>query len=473
MSKTLAVLVLAGLLVPGTAPSANTSVPPQPAQRPNIVFILIDDLRWDELDYGFVHTPNIARLAREGVRFNNAFVTTPLCSPSRASFLTGQYAHTHGITDNTDRSPRSHALVTFPRLLQEAGYETAFIGKWHMGVDDSARPGIDHWVSVRGQGLYFDPEFNVNGERRQIAGYFTDLVNDFAIEFVKRKHAKPFLLYLSHKAVHPDITQHADGSTSDPGGNRFLPAKRHEKLYSDTAIPHRPNYARPPTRKPALLRRIGELPPLGAATVTDDETIRNRLRMLAAADEGLGTLLAVLETTQQLDNTLIVFTSDEGYFYGEHGLSEERRLAYEESIRIPLYVRYPKLAKPGSRLEQLVLGVDLAPTLLEIGGVAPVPAMHGRSLVPLLRGAPTEWRQSFLVEYFSDRVFPRVLNMGYQAVRTQRWKLIHYVDLEGMDEFYDLDADPYEMRNLIADPTAQAARSNLETELQVLLRAAR
>lgn len=473
MKKAFAGFVFLGLCVLGQLAMGATSAAPSSVTRPNIVFILIDDLRWDELDYPFVQIPNIARLAREGVRFTNAFVTTPLCSPSRASFLTGQYAHAHGITDNTDRSPRSHALVTFPRLLHDEGYETAFIGKWHMGVDDTVRPGIDHWVSVRGQGNYFDPELNVNGERRRIAGYFTDLVNDFAVDFVKRKHAKPFLLYLSHKAVHPDITQHADGSVTDPGGNRFLPAVRHEKLYSDARIPHRANYARPPKDKPALLRRIGELLPLGASTVTDDETIRNRLRMLAAADEGIGALLAALEAEDELDNTLIVFTSDEGYFYGEHGLSEERRLAYEESIRIPLYVRYPKLIKAGSTLDQLVLGIDLAPTLLEIGGVAPAAAMHGRSLAPLLRGEKIEWRKSFLVEYFSDRVFPRVLNMGYQAVRTERWKHIHYVDLEGVDELYDLETDSFEMHNLIADPAAQPALSNLKAELETLLEASR
>jgi hypothetical protein len=157
-------------------------------QRPNIIFILADDLRWDETDYPFVKVPNIQRIAREGVRFENAFVTTPLCSPSRASFLTGQYAHKHGITDNVDRSPRSHELATFPRSLHNAGYETAFIGKWHMGLDDNARPGIDHWVSVKGQGGYLDPEFNVNGERKKIAGYFTDILNNFANQFLKQPH---------------------------------------------------------------------------------------------------------------------------------------------------------------------------------------------------------------------------------------------------------------------------------------------
>src|SRR5262249_45338522 len=157
----------------------------------------------------------------------NAFATTPLCSPSRASFLTGQYAHTHGILENVDRSPRSHELMTFPRPLHDAGYETAFYGKWHMGVDDSPRPGIDDWLSMKGQGQYFDPEVNDNGQRRKLTGYTTDLLSDRAVEFVKRPHTKPFLLYLSHKAVHPSLTQNADGSISDPSAGIFVPAERH------------------------------------------------------------------------------------------------------------------------------------------------------------------------------------------------------------------------------------------------------
>ena len=436
--------------------------------RPNIIFVLTDDLRCDEMDYPFVNVPHLRRIAREGVRFRNAFVTTPLCSPSRASFLTGHHAHRHGITDNTDRSVRSHELVTFPRLLHAAGYETAFIGKWHMGLDDNPRPGIDHWVSVKGQGSYLDPEFNVNGKQEKISGYFTDILNQFAADFLKHNHTKPFLLYIAHKAVHPDLVQNADGSLSDPGAGKFIPAERHKNLYTDAAIPHRPNYGKAPAGKPALLRQIGNLPPLGPKTVTDDETIRNRLRMLASVDEGVGEIFKVLEQQKQLDNTLIVFTSDEGYFYGEHGLSVERRLAYEESARIPLFMRWPGLIKAGSVSDQFALNIDLAPTLLEIGG-APAKDLHGRSLVPLLRGGKVPWRNSFLIEYFSDKVFPRVLNMGYQALRTDRWKYIRYVDLDGMDELYDLKADPYEMSNLFADPTAQPAHNDLRIELDRLL----
>lgn len=447
-----------------TASAKDSSTPP------NIIFILIDDLRWDECDYPFVQVPNIQRIAREGVRFSNAFVTTPLCSPSRASFLTGQYAHKHGITDNVDRSPRSHELITFPRLLHDVGYETAFVGKWHMGIDDNPRPGIDYWVSVKGQGSYIDPELNVNGKREKIPGYFTDILNDFAISFLKQVHTKPFLLYISHKAVHPDLVQNADGSLSDPNAGKFIPAERHKLLYADAKIPHRKNYGKPPTDKPALSREIADLPPLGQKTGTDDETIRNRLRMLSSVDDGIGEIFRVLDTRSQLENTLIIFTSDEGYFYGEHGLSVERRLAYEESIRIPLFMRWPKLIKPRTTVEQFALSIDIAPTLLEIGGAKNSEPMHGRSLLPLLRGEKVPWRDSLLIEYFSDKVFPRVANMGYQAVRTNRWKFIHYTDLKGMDELYDLRSDPVELNNLASKPERRPALLKAESELARLLR---
>ena len=440
-------------------------------ERPNIIFILIDDLRWDEMDYPFVKVPNIQRIARDAARFTNAFVTTPLCSPSRASFLTGHYAHKHGITDNTDRSKRSHELITFPRLLHDAGYETAFMGKWHMGLDDNVRPGIDHWVSVKGQGSYIDPEFNVNGKRENISGYFTDILNRFALDFLKQKHAKPYLLYISHKAVHPDLIQNADGSVSDPTAGKFIPAQKYSKLYEGAKIPHRPNYGKTPEGKPALLRSISGVTPLSSKTATDDETIRNRLRMLASVDEGLGQILETLETQGELDNTLIVFTSDEGYFYGEHGLSVERRLAYEESARIPLYIRWPKLIKSGATIKEVTLSIDVAPTLLEIAGAPAAKNMHGRSLVPLLRGEPIQWRNSILIEYFSDKVFPRISKMGYQCVRTEKWKYIHYVDLNGMDELYDLHADPFEMRNVISEPNASEALEEMKAELRRLLQA--
>jgi N-acetylglucosamine-6-sulfatase len=441
-------------------------------QPPNMIVILVDDMRWDDAGcagHPFSKTPNMDRIANEGARFLNAFATTPLCSPSRASLLTGLYPHTHGITDNTDRSAQSHKLVTFPQSLQRAGYETAFIGKWHMGNDDSPRPGWDYWACLKGQGSTFDPELNVNGTSRKEPGYVTDILHRHAQDFLGHPRKKPFLLYFSHKALHPETVQRADGSLSDPNASNFIPAARHKNLYAGKRIPRRPNALVVPRDKPALQRPAGDLPPLGPGTGSTDESILGRLRMLAAVDESLGGLLRMLETSGQLDHTLIVVTSDHGYFYGEHGLSVERRLAYEEAIRIPLFMRLPGVIAPHSEPAEMVLTIDLAPTLLELGRAGAPAAVQGRSLLPILKGGATPWRRDFLVEYFSDRVFPRIDRMGYQAVRNERWKLIHYTDLSGMDELYDLRADPFEMNNLIADPNAADSLRAMHDSLAKLL----
>jgi N-acetylglucosamine-6-sulfatase len=436
------------------------------ATRPNFVFVLMDDLRWDEvrcMGNPIAETPNIDRLAREGVTFQNAFVTTPLCSPSRASFLTGLYAHAHGMKDNRARDAESHKLMTFPRMLHDAGYETGFVGKFHMGNDASPRPGFDYWASFKGQGTYLNPDLNENGRSVPTHGYTTDILSQRAVNFVQRPHTKPFFLWLAHKAVHPEAIQRDDGSIVDPNGGKFIPAPRHKDLYARDKIVRRPNAGVAPKDKPALERKIGSLPPLSAKTGTDDEMVRNRLRMLKAVDEGMGALLHALEVTGQLERTVVIFTSDEGYFLGEHGLSIERRLAYEESIRIPLLVRYPRLVRAGARVDAYALGIDIAPTVLELAGVRPSYAMHGRSLVPLLRGDAAGWRKSFLIEYFSDITMERISHMGYQALRTERWKYIHYTELEGMDELYDLKVDPYEMRNVIA------SEGRVVTELRLQL----
>lgn len=439
-----------------------------PATQPNIVVILVDDLRWDDLSCmgnPVVKTPNIDRVGREGVTFRDAFVTTPLCSPSRATILTGTYTHTHGISDNTERSPASHKLVTYPEYLQQAGYETAFLGKWHMGNDSSPRPGFDSWACMVGQGTSNDADLNINGKMIKTKGYVTDILTQRAVDFIKEPHHKPFMLYFSHKALHPEMQQRADGSLSDPNASHFIPAERHKNLYAGATIPRRPNINDTLEGKPALQRAIPGLPTLSAATGSSDETIRDRWRMLAAVDESTGALFKALEEIGQLDNTLIVFTSDEGYFYGEHGLSVERRLAYEESIRIPLLMRYPRLIKKGAKRDQTVLNVDLAPTFLDVAGAKVPPAMQGHSLLPLFKKNGPALRNAFMIEYYTDIVFPRVKTMGYQAVRTPEWKYIHYVDLKGMDELYDLKNDPYEMHNRIAETDAAPALAQMKGEL--------
>jgi N-acetylglucosamine-6-sulfatase len=442
---------------------------------PNIVVILVDDLRWDDLGvtgHPFVQTPNIDRLAGEGARFLNAFATTPLCSPSRAALLTGQHAHTNGIIDNTARDSASHRLSTFAVPLERAGYRTAFFGKWHMGNDDTRRPGFTHWVGMKGQGEAINPRLNVDGQRREASGYVTDVLTGYVKRFLDGTRGQPFMIFLAHKALHPNVMQRDDGSVvalqGQSGG--FIAAERHRGRYATSVVPRRDNAMRPLAGKPALLRTIDTLPPLGPGTRTSDKDIRDRLEMLLAVDESTGQIVQKLRELNVLDNTVIVFTSDHGYFYGEHGLNEERRLAYEETARIPLIIRYPRVAKSGSTPAQMVQTIDLAPTLLELAGVADTVKRHGRSLVPVLDGTASAWRSSVLLEYYSDRVFPRIRNMGYQAVRTERFKYIDYLELDGMDELYDLAADSLELNNIIDSPRGRAILPEVQAALARLQR---
>jgi N-acetylglucosamine-6-sulfatase len=462
-------LLLVGLLLS----FASSNGPLYSAAKPNIVFILVDDLRWDDLSCAgqpFSHTVNIDRLATEGALFRNAFATTPLCSPSRACILTGQYAHSHGIIDNTERSAQSHRLKTFPQELHRAGYETAFFGKWHMGNDNTPRAGFDRWYCLAGQGSTFDPAVNDDGNDVKTKGYVTDLLNAKSVEFIRRKRTTPFFLYLSHKAIHPEVYQGPDGKLSDPAASNFIPAPRHKSLFEGVTVPRRPNAGVAPLDKPALQQQIAGVPRLGPDTGSNDTVVLNRLRMLAAVDEGVGDIVTALSDTGQLDSTLIIVTGDHGYFYGEHGLSVERRLAYEESIRIPLVMRYPPLVAAGSTPERIALTIDFAPTFFDLAGATASSQYQGRSLVPLMKGTPPEaWRRSFLIEYFSDTVFPRVHKMAYQAVRNDRWKYIHYTELSDADELYDLQADPYELKNLIHEPAAATSLETMNDELRQLL----
>ncbi len=437
--------------------------------RPNIVFVITDDQRWDELGcvgHPAAKTPNIDRIAREGALFRNFFVATPLCSPSRASFLTGLYPHRHKVINNDKLGldAVSHALMTFPRQLRESGYETAFIGKWHMGLDDSRRPGFDTWISFKGQGVYIDGVVNDNGVRRQLDGYMTDWLNRWAVEFVQKAHTKPFCLYLSHKAVHIP----------------YLPAPRHEPLYPDYAFKPPPKDQADLAGKPVLQRKIPRVNPLELEGVAPEPAeprrgrpqdpasiTRDQLRCLAAVDEGVGELFAALERTGQLDHTVFIFTSDNGYLMGEHGQMDNKRWPWEEALRVPLLVRYPKLIAPGTRRDAMVLNIDLAPTLLEIAGVKSVVPMHGRSFVPLLRDAGAPWREAFLAEYFLEKVSARV--PSWQAVRTERWKYVHYLVPENVDELYDLQTDPHEMQNLARAAEHRQTLDTLRARLDQLL----
>ena len=425
----------------------------QPASRPNFVFILVDDLRWDSLGstgLSWMKTPNIDRIAREGMTFRNAFVTTPLCSPARGSFLTGQYVHHHGVKGNGDSAALSHQLTTFPALLQNAGYDTGYIGKWHMGTDDSPRPGMRRWVSFKGQGQYVDPPLNIDGKQIEAKGYITDILSSHAADFVREKRSKPFCLYVAHKAIH----------------GPFQPAERHKDLYKTEPLPTRPNMSDDLAGKTALLRPVEDNRKTAASQRRHDEIARDQLRCLASIDDGVGEILKALEETNQLDNTVVIFTSDNGYFWGEHRLGD-KRWAYEESIRIPLLVRYPKLVGKGVKSEALALNIDIAPTCLHLAGVEVPKGMHGRSLKEPLRGNRRTWRTSFVIEYFAEPNFPRAPT--WNGIRTARYKYIRYPELPGADEMYDLTKDPYEMKNIAADASAKLTRDRLKKELDLAL----
>ena len=457
---------------------------PARAARPNLVVIVVDDLRFDEYGAGghpYLETPHLDALARRGITFSQAYHTTPLCSPNRACILTGQYAARHGIIDNTSRSYASHRLPTFARELQRAGYTTAHIGKWHMGNDPTPRPGYDHWVSFPGQGNVTNPELYENGTLRRVEGYITDLLTDRAEDFIRRTGAAPFLLYVGHKAVHPEIQQRDDGTVDVSTSEGFVPAPRHRGRYTGRKYPRRANYGLSDADrggKPVLdavleAKRSPDIQKSFGGAVLDaqvsEETIQARAEMMLAVDESLGRIVTALEERGVLDDTLIVFMSDNGSFFGEHGLSIERRFPYEESIRCPLIVSHPGGFGAGTRAA-FALSVDIAPTLLDAAGV-PIPrSVQGRSLVPHFSSATARGRDAFLVEYYGhENPFPWIANIDYRAVRFGRFKYIRWIRENDAHELYDLAADPFEMRNLAADPAHATVVAQAQKTLSALV----
>ncbi len=441
--------------------------------RPNVVLILTDDQRWDQMScagHSYLKTPNLDRLAAEGAMFENMFVTTSLCSPSRASFLSGVYAHTHGVVNNFTDYPAG--MASFPKRLQEEGYETAYIGKWHMGEkDDRKRPGFDCWISHSGQGKYFDNTWNVNGERKVVEGYYTTRVTDMAVEWLKgRSGGKPFLLVLGHKAAHTP----------------FTPEPKYEHIFDGVDIRY-PESAFRLEGKPAWVKeRIDTWhgiygPIYGFRKKFPDrrpESVRDFARFVRAytatiksVDDSVGRVYAELKEAGWLWNTLIVFAGDNGMFLGEHGMTDKRTM-HEESIRVPLLVRYPEIAKPGTKVKQQVLNIDLAPSVLEICGAAPLKNIHGASWKGLLAGKTEGWRKSWFYEYNYEKQFPYTPNV--RGVRTDRWKYVHYPHGDGgpdrhKAELYDLENDPGESTNLIDDPARSDVVERLEKELARLM----
>ncbi|VGO19483.1 sulfatase family protein [Pontiella sulfatireligans] len=456
--------VLACLLLGGRAGWAEQ-------KKPNILFILTDDHRWDAMGftgvYPFLKTPNMDRLAREGAHFENAFVTLSMCSPARASFLTGMYPHKHGVYNNEDlRECDWRKTPSFAAYLQKAGYETGYIGKWHMAHSTDPRPGWDFWAMFSGQGKYNGNDIVVNGEKVYEPGYVSDVLNRYAREFIERDRGdKPYMLYLSHKAVHAP----------------FLPAERHENLYAKARIPKPASYGEDMSNKPVwqTVHWRGATMLNGKLWKFDDYDFskpwnpeghsapmhKNYLRALSAVDEGIGGILDLLEKRGELDNTVVIYAGDNGFMLGEHTRAD-KRVAYNESIRVPFLLRYPKLVKPGSTIDEMILNIDLAPTLLELAGISKPVAMQGESILPLFKGETDGWRDDFLYTYYQDLQphLPRIT-----AVCSKDYLLSVYPDRpEDKNELYDLKRDPYEMNNLIDHPEMAPVQKSLFRRLDEL-----
>ncbi|HYG74006.1 MAG TPA: sulfatase [Planctomycetota bacterium] len=446
-------------------------------KRPNVLFMLCDDLRPDALGcYGSPHvkTPNIDQLAATGVRFANTFCTTSLCSPSRASILTGLYAHKHGVRDNFTELPAE--LPHWPRRLKENGYATAYIGKWHMGENnDSPRPGFDTFITHKGQGKYFDTEWNINGGNSEVKrGYYTTVVTDMALDWLRSPQAaaKPWALCIGHKAPH----------------SFYLPEEKYAKAFENVRVPY-PDTASKLETKPAWIKdRLytwhGIYGPLfeWRKKFPDDrpEAVKDFENMTHAywgtvlsVDDSVGRLVEHLKAAGQLENTIIVFMGDNGLLNGEHGMVDKRTM-HEPSIRIPLIVRFPGLSREPRVVDKQTLTLDIAPSILELCAAPPIENIHGKSWVKLVREGDTAWRNAWFYEYNYEKQFPYTPNV--RGIRTDQYKFIHYPHGDGkedrhMAELYDLKADPEERNNLIKDTQYAATVKTLKEELAKLMSA--
>jgi arylsulfatase A-like enzyme len=432
-------------------------VAPAKAGRPNFLFVYLDDQRYDAMGvvqreqgergrFPWLRTPNMDRVAAEGVRFRNAFVVNSLCSPSRSCFLTGRYSHSNGVGDN--HTPLSADQVTSSGLLRAAGYATAYFGKWHHG-QQRERPGFEYVASYLGQGTYNDCRFNVNGVMTPTTGWVDDVSTDFAVaylrEHVKRGDGRPFDVVVGYKTCHTPR----------------VPAEQDRGLYEGEEVRAVPNLS---ARAPFSPAGAATAPAGGEARAVrrnrNDEGLLNYFRGVTSADRSLGRLLDALDELGLAEDTVVVFSSDNGYYMGEHGLGDKRS-AYEESVRVPLVVRYPKLGRKGVVVDAMAANVDLAPTLLDFAGVAVPKEMHGRSWRPVLEGKAEELREAFFYEYFRERGYATPTTL---AVRTRDAKLIKYPGHEEWTELFDLDADPYETKNLWSEPAAAELRARMGAE---------
>jgi len=444
----------------------------------NIIFILSDDHRYDFMGFtGKVpglQTPNLDRLANEGAHFQNAFVTTSLCSPSRASILTGEYTHTHTVVDN--EAPAPSDLIFFPQYLQKAGYQTSFFGKWHMGGNnDDPRPGFNHWVSFRGQGVYYNPLLNIDGKHVQYkdSAYVTDVLTDLALDWLKKRdREKPFFMYLSHKAVHAE----------------FMPAKRDKGKYNDIKIKYPVSMFSTATSNSKKFTRGKSSDTTGLKYnyqdipnwvkeqryswhgvdfmyhgATDfDQFYQDYLETLLGIDNSVGRVLEFLKENNLDKETMVIYMGDNGFAFGEHGLID-KRTAFEESMRVPLLARCPEVIEPGIKIKNITLNVDIAPSILEMAGVNKPNQMQGQSFVPLLEEKNVPWRNEMFYEYYWENAFPQTPTQF--AVRTSQYKFIKTIGVWDIDQLYDIQEDPNEINNLIRDPKYQDIAENLNKKL--------
>ena len=416
------------------------------ADRPNIVFLLTDDMRWDAMACAgntIVQTPNLDRLAAEGVRFTNMFCTTSICATSRASFLTGQYAARHGISDfNRPLTSAAFAHSILP-MLREAGYYTGFVGKWGLG-GELPEEGFDHWAGYSGQGRYFEKDDPTHLTDKHTAG---------ARQFIRTRAAdKPFLLCVSYKAPH----------AQDQAKQQFQPAHRFRELYESITIPT------PATATQEAFERLPEClkPSEGrirwqrrfATPEMFQASVKDYYRLITGVDESTGHIIDALSEAGALENTVIIFTSDNGFYLGEHGLAG-KWFMHEESIRLPLIVRDPRGARQsGTTRDAIALNIDIAPTIIQLAGGTPPKGMQGRSLTPLLAGSAPQWRDDFFYEhhYGHHGRIPKT-----EGVRTTDWKYVRYIETDPLvEELFDLQNDPGELNNLASD---EAHQSRLET----------
>jgi arylsulfatase A-like enzyme len=423
-----------------------------PARRPNILVIVTDDQRYDALGvvqreqgdrarFPFFQTPNLDRLATEGARFRNAFVTHSLCSPSRASMLTGKQTYAHGIRDN--RTP-FRSEQTWAHALRDAGYRTGYFGKWHMGQQED-RPGFTDTFTFVDQGVYPNCRFLQNGVWVDTQGWVDDVTTDRAINYIRANRAQPFAICIGYKTPHDNRT----------------PAPRHAQRYADVTIqPPVNRQARPPFPAPPEKPWNPRVP---------DRL--NYFRCLQGVDDNIGRLLEALAATGLSDDTLIIFAGDNGYYLGEHGLGDKRS-AYEESIRIPLLVRYPRAVRAGLLIDALALNLDFTATIMEYAGAPVSWSQQGRSLAPLLNGTtPADWRRDFFYENYRDPEYPDV-TFDIVAIRSERAKRVEYPGHPEWTQVFDLVADPYELRNLVAEPAAADLVNDLRARLDALKRQA-